>query len=163
MRNADSFSLKLQSWFGFLMPSLLSHSSGRGWGRPIFSGFCLISFYKFLPWISISATYLLFASCPVPLFLYHEVLTCSRRRPPGDTSPHLEGQSQPPFSLRKVKGLLALLLFQRYSACLLQWDLMYQSCPMGKNFSLYWILVSDGIQRIKSVWRRRDTNNNSFE
>lgn len=140
---------------GFCHPfsPLLSHSSGREWGCPIFSGFCLIRFCKFLPWILVSTPYLLFASCLVPMFLSHENLTGSCHSPPGGRGPHMKCQSQHPSSLRKVTGF-ALLLFQRCSACLPQWDLMYQSYPVGKSLFLfieYWL--SSGIQRIDGVER----------
>ena len=144
------FSWRVHSYLGFChsFSPLLSHSSGRGWGRLVFSSFWLVSFYKFLPWISMLETHLLFASCPVSLFLCHTVLTCSCHRLPGDRCLHLECQPQPAFSLRKVKGL-ALLSFQRSSAWLPPWELMYQSCSVGK--SIFFPLFNISVQ-----WNPRD-------
>lgn len=149
------FSWRVRSWFGFLsflLPSPLSFF----WERVRAPCFLKLWPYKFL---QVSAMNLNVGNSPpfcflsVPLFLCHTVLTCSCHRLPGDR--HSPPGMPAPASLliKKSEGVSFIIISKIF--CMAPTMRAHVSI-ISSGEKHFFSLVSSGIQRIKSVWRRRD-------
>lgn len=116
---------------------LYSHSSRRGWECPILLGFCLISFFTFFSPLNPKFNNLSSFLLPTRFSCYSALgpnllssLTSWRRKfllaVPVQASV---------LSENKDEGLTSL--FQRYSECLPQWDLVCQWHQTGSRLFLF--------------------------